>query len=91
MGSAILGLAIVYAVQTLLLVASQPCQVGPGGPQLWGYDVVTELPHDARAYTQGLQHDVICDAQNSCSRQLDAAASPAPPQSLQCTNSTSDA
>jgi hypothetical protein len=67
MGSAILGLAIVYAVQTLLLVASQPCQVGPGGPQLWGYDVVTELPHDARAYTQGLQHDVICDAQNSCS------------------------
>jgi glutamine cyclotransferase len=67
MGPAILGLAGVYAVATLLLVASQPCEINPGGPQLWGYDVVMDLPHDARAFTQGLQHDVVCDAQNSCS------------------------
>lgn len=68
MVSAVLGFAGIHAVATLmLLVASQPCEVFPGGPQLWGYDVVTELPHDARAFTQGLQHDVVCDAQNSCS------------------------
>lgn len=51
----------------LLLVASQPCEVGQGGPQLWGYEVVAEFPHDSAAYTQGLQHDSICNPQGSCS------------------------
>jgi hypothetical protein len=57
----------VCAFVPLLLVASQTCEVGPGGPQLWGYEVVAEFPHDPRAFTQGLQHDTVCNAQNSCS------------------------
>jgi glutamine cyclotransferase len=57
----------VCAFVPLLLVASQTCEVGPEGPQLWGYEVVAEFPHDPRAFTQGLQHDSVCNAQNSCS------------------------
>lgn len=60
----------VCAFVPLLLVASQTsqtCEVGPGGPQLWGYEVVAEFPHDPRAFTQGLQHDTVCNAAGSCS------------------------
>jgi hypothetical protein len=49
------------------LVSSQTCQVGPEGPQLWGYDVVAEFPHDSRAFTQGLQYDTVCNAAGTCS------------------------
>lgn len=57
----------VCAFVPLVLVASQTCQVGPEGPQLWGYDVVAEFPHDSRAFTQGLQYDTVCNAAGTCS------------------------
>lgn len=57
----------VCALVPLLLVSSQTCDPGPGGPQLFGYEVVAEFPHDSWAFTQGLQHDTVCTKQGSCS------------------------
>lgn len=56
----------VCAFVPLLVVASQTCEVPAGGPLLFGYEVVAEYPHDARAFTQGLQHDSLCSSADSC-------------------------
>lgn len=59
------GVAVLFMA---VLVGSQPtCDVGPGGPQLWGFDVVARYPHDSKAFTQGLLHGITCDAQGACS------------------------
>lgn len=50
----------------LTIVSSQKCTVGENGPQLYGYEVVAEFPHDSRAFTQGLQFDTVCSDQGSC-------------------------
>lgn len=61
-----LWLMSVCALVPLVLVASQTCEVGPGGPQLYTYEVVAEFPHDPRAFTQGLQHDTVCNSKGTC-------------------------
>jgi glutamine cyclotransferase len=59
-------MAVCAALVPLLLAANaQQCSVGANGPQLYGYSIVAEFPHDARAFTQGLQHDTVCEA-NAC-------------------------
>jgi glutamine cyclotransferase len=61
-----LWLMNICAVVPLVLAASQTCEVGPGGPQLYGYKVVAEFPHDPRAFTQGLQYDAVCNSKGVC-------------------------
>lgn len=56
----------VCAIVPLILVAGQTCEVGPAGPELFGYEVVAEFPHDSRAFTQGLQHDTVCSNPDAC-------------------------
>lgn len=59
-GTSTVWLMSICAIVPLILVAGQTCEVGPGGPELFGYEVVAEFPHDSRAFTQGLQHDTVC-------------------------------
>ncbi|KAF8068414.1 hypothetical protein HT031_002103 [Scenedesmus sp. PABB004] len=53
-------------------VACQNCpsSAQSDGLELYGYEVVAEYPHDARAFTQGLQYDTLCSgppgAQSDC-------------------------
>eukprot|EP00879_Flechtneria_rotunda_P020820 GHRR01021918.1.p1 GENE.GHRR01021918.1~~GHRR01021918.1.p1 ORF type:complete len:259 (+),score=42.76 GHRR01021918.1:662-1438(+) len=44
----------------LLVVACQQCPAQSAGPELYGYKVVAEYPHDPNAFTQGLQFDTVC-------------------------------
>eukprot|EP00775_Hariotina_reticulata_P004553 gene4553-4805_t len=55
-------LALALWTAFLLAVSCQQCPAQSTGsqPELYGYEVVAEYPHDPKAFTQGLQFDTIC-------------------------------
>ncbi len=52
------------------LVAPALLSAGTGHPKLYGYKIVRELPHDPKAFTQGLEFAGPCKSDPHCAGRL---------------------